>query len=176
MREIIVGQIAVPSNIHLPEQVPALATFPIVIAGPVDCRASESKMIDDAYVDLNKVIATAQFKDAVLGATFTETLGMSSEQIYELLVTRSPISVGFTMFDGSFVQNHITHTMGYEDPNNPGICFANRHFIQDKDVCASLILHETMHVLGFSHDQVKATSVPYTMNDIYTKVATGLGV
>lgn len=161
-------------DIQQPDATPA--SYPVIVQGAVDCWPAETAMITAAYVDLNKVVSSQLFKDQVLAAQFTETNTMSNAAIYDLMVARSPIAVDFVMFAGKFFKNVFSKTMGYEDPNRPNACFANRHFIKSKEVCASLILHETMHILGFKHLAVKATSVPYTMNNIYDTVARALGL
>lgn len=176
MYEIAAASVAIPAPVTLPAVVTTAAAFAVIIAGAIDCNPAELPMIQEAYADLNKIVSSTAFEQQVINSAFTETNGMTSQQIYDLIVSSSPITVGFTMFTGSFIQNHITDTMGYEDPAHPGICFANRHFIQSKEVCGSLILHETMHVIGFAHLGVKATSVPYTMNRIYDIVVQQLGI
>jgi len=150
--------------------------FPVVVAGKIDCNDDEVALVDAAYARLRTVLSSRQFKDAVVAASFTETNDLTPDAIYDLSVGKSPIAVDFTMFTGSFKQNHIWHTMGYEDARYPTVCFANRHFIQDPSTCASLILHETMHILGFTHYGRKDTSVPYTMNRIFESVSAQLGV
>jgi hypothetical protein len=168
--------IAAPAPMILPQQVATPAQFPSIVPGTVNCLPAERPMVDVAYEDLNKVLSSESFKRKVLAALFTEARGMSNQQVYDLIVSESPIAVDLSMFTGTWKQNHLWHTQGYEDPGHPNVCFANRHFIQSKEACASLLLHETMHIVGFRHDHVKSTSVPYTMNRIYNGVATELGL
>jgi hypothetical protein len=149
--------------------------YPVIVNGAIDdCTPVEFAMVQAAYVDLRKVISSAEFKEAVLNASFTETNNLSNQAIYDLMVAKSPIAVDFEMFTGGARQNHLWHTMGYEDSKRPTYCFANRYFVQDESVCASLILHETMHILGFTHYGNKTSSVPYTMNRIYEGVTKAL--
>jgi hypothetical protein len=157
-----------PARVEVPVQVPSIAQ------GTVICLAGERDMIDAAYRDLNTVVSSRLFRDKVLETAFTETRDLTNQEIYALLIRKSPIAVSFTMFTGGFRQNHIWHTVGFEDVDHPDVCFANRYFVAGKEVCASLILHETMHLLGFRHDGNKVRSVPYTMNRIYDAVATAL--
>jgi hypothetical protein len=161
-------------EVRLPAQREDLEPHPSVLQGDVDCTDDERAMIDAAYRDVNVMLASQEFRDRVLGMDCTETRGQTSQQIYNLLVQRSPILVHFTMFTGGFRQNHVWHTVGFEDDARPETCFANRHFVSTKEVCASLILHETMHILGFRHDGNKFSSVPYTMNRIYDEAAMAL--
>jgi hypothetical protein len=152
----------------------AAAKAPSIVAGTIKCLREEAAMVADAYSDLNKVLASDLFRMETLAAAFTEANGLDSLGVYDLVVSRSPITVDLTMFTGTKWQNYFSRTMGYEDPNHPTVCFANRHFIRSKELCASLILHETMHVVGFPHAHAKNTSVPYTMNRIYEKVSAAL--
>lgn len=168
--------VTTPAPAILPQQVATPPQFPSVMPGAVNCLPAERAMVDAAYADLNKVLSSESFKSKTLAARFTETQGMSNQQVYDLAVNKSPVAVDFTMFTGTWKQNHLWHTMGYEDDNHPNVCFANRHFIRSKEVCASLLLHETMHILGFHHKHDKATSVPYTMNRIYDAVAAELNL
>jgi hypothetical protein len=166
-----------PTPVTLPAApVQSSQPYPVVVAGNVECNDDEKQMIADAFVHLNKVISTPEFKTSVLAMKCTEMNGMNDNSVYSLLVSKSPIKVDFSMFDGTWQQNHVYKTMGYEDDGYPNTVFANRYFIEDVDTCASLILHETAHILGFHHYDVMATSVPYTFNDIYDAVATEIGV
>lgn len=162
-----------PPVIIPPLKLPPLA-FPVILSGQIDCIGDELQMIRAAFTDLSKVLASPTFKTRVLAAHFSETNDLSNIEIYNMLISKSPVYINFSMFTGSFKQNHIYKTMGYEDENYPSTCFANRYFIQNKETCASLILHEAMHVLGFHHYGVMNTSVPYTMNDIYSASASEL--
>lgn len=164
--------------VSLPDAVETVPhDFPVIVAGTIDCNDDELQMVKDAFTDLNKVISTPLFKQLVLEAHFTETNGDSNQAVYDLLVRQSPLKVDFTMFMGDHDQNYEYLTMGLEDDGYPGVCFANRFFVQDKETCASLILHESAHILGFHHyNKVTSTSIPYTLNDIYDQVARSLGL
>lgn len=165
-----------PAVCTLPHHIDCTMPYPCIVAGKVVCLPHEAAMVDAAFADLNRVLSSDVFERCVLSAAFTETNGLSNQQIYALAVDRSPLTVDFTMFNGTEEHNNVWLTMGYEDPRWPTVCFANRHFITNKELCASLILHETMHLLGFTHRGVKRTSVPYTMNRIYENAAAQLGL
>ena len=118
------------------------------------------KGIDDA----NKVLASDWFKVQVLKASFTETNGLTNGQIYNKLAER-PIEVGIEMFYGSWKQNYIYKTMGYDIGD--GVVYMNRFYVDTAPVVGSLSTHEGEgHGQGFHHYGVFATSVPYTWNDI----------
>jgi hypothetical protein len=156
---------------------PVSGKFPTIALGTISgCTPDEELMVQAAFRDLNTVVAQPLFLQLVLANLMTENQGLTQQGIYDLHISKSPIVVNFTMFTGSFMQNHVYETMGYEDPNYPGTCFCNRYFVKDKETCGSLILHETGHVIGFTHYQVMATSEPYTMNWIYDQVAQSIGL
>ena len=69
------------------------------------------------------------------------------------------------MFDGSYMQNYVYRTVGYDIGD--GTVYMNRHFVDSSSIAASNILHEIAHELGFHHDQVKATSIPYGLNNAW---------
>lgn len=163
-------------ELSLPAEFATAAQHPSIAAGTIKCLPAEHAMVTAAYALLNEVLSSQLFKAETLAAAFTETSGLTNQGIYDLAVSRSPIEVDFTMFTGTFMQNHVWKTHGYEDSRYPTVCFANRYFIKRADTCASLILHETMHIVGFSHRQAKHGSVPYTMNRIFEKVARELGI
>jgi hypothetical protein len=145
---------------------------------------AEPQLVQDAFDDLNLVLASNEFKQAVLATHFdpAQTLRdcdepeckkqMSPQDIYDLLTARSPIKVNVTLYNDS---NPFSGNQGFEDDKNaPGIAFGNRDAIHnERGFLASLMLHETMHILGFRHyvQKTNCGSVPYLMNQVYVEVA-----
>ena len=150
--------------------------FPDISVGEVrNATDNEMKMIGKAIVFNRMVVYSPEFKEAVLAAEFTETNGLTNLQIWEKFTTGS-IKVNIEMFTGSFTQNRIYKTVGYDLPGDD-FTYINRYFVQDEITMGSLILHELSHALGFSHyNKYTQTSVPYTMNHIFELVARKLGL
>ena len=140
--------------------------------------AEESSLISNAQADLNKVLASPEFQQAVLAAHFTETNDKTNEEIYKLIASSSPVHLDIVLFKGGLKVNKWDHTQGFEDDSAPNVVFGNTYFIGNRrGFLASLMLHEAMHVLGFHHyDEPVTTSIPYTMNTIYDGVAQKLGL
>ncbi len=158
---------------------PIQLPFPPVGAGVVpkvnfgqvrNATKDEALMVNEAVELLNKALSTPLFKGLVLEAKFTETGGLTSEQVYQKLAG-SKLVANVEMFTGNFRQNHIWHTVGLDIGD--GFVYANRYFVKDKKTLASLMLHEMCHGLGFSHNGYKPTSVPYTCNRIIEEVMDG---
>jgi hypothetical protein len=143
---------------------PSQNKVPVMTLGTTSgLQQNEVEMINDSFVKANQALASECFKDKVLNATFTENNDLTSAQIYTLLVNQ-PIVVGVEMFSGSFAQNYIYKTMGYDVGD--GIAYMNRHFVKDSSTAASVEVHEGEgHGQGFHHYQVFASSVPYQFND-----------
>lgn len=138
---------------------------PFVQIGVITATPDETKKIKQGVALLNKVLATETFKQKVLKTAFTETNGMSSAQIYKLMCAKV-VKIDVNVFMGTYYQNHISKTIGYED--QPGVVNINRYFVAEASEFADNIIHEALgHSLGFSHYGVYATSVPYQLNDIY---------
>jgi hypothetical protein len=149
-----------------------------VIDLPQGATPEEQAAIHEAVKDVNKVMASAEFKRAVLQMDAWGQKGYSGQQVYDLVVKNTPITIDVTIFEGDHAQNHQSRTEGYEDESSPKTCFTNRYFLtgygNNPGYLASLMLHESMHVLGFKHHGpgwMRAKYVPYRMNYIYDDVA-----
>jgi hypothetical protein len=148
---------------------------PKITLGTVDSNPEEKPMIVEAVEYVNDVIASDCFKKEVLNAKFTETNGLTNDQIFATFQGAIP-PIAVTMFDGTWKQNYVYKTIGYEDEGFPNTVFQNRYFVDNAKDSGSNILHEVAHVLGFHHYDVFATSVPYQMNDFYYSCFDVLGI
>lgn len=136
---------------------PVLAVNQITGATP-----DELLMIADGVSLANQTMATDCFRSFVMAASWTETNGLTQAQIWDLLCS-NPVTVDLEMYTGSWYDNHVTHTVGYE--NEPGVVHANRYFVDTAYMVADNLIHEAEgHSQGFSHYGVKETSVPYGLN------------
>lgn len=128
-------------------------------------------MVRHAFVVANKMLTSGCFRDELRKAKLTNTNGDSAKQVYEKL-TSSPTKLTVELFNGSFLQNHIWRTVGYEDERFPNTTFMNRYFVNSVSMAADNLLHEAAHSRGYRHRNAKEfTSVPYTMNAIYDQCA-----
>lgn len=124
---------------------------------------------------LQMIINSRQFKERVLAASFTETNGMSSEEIYSYLIS------GQNKFYDEVDHNLEIYTsmyfswkrvVGYTYPSTVWTWLNRRVFRKMKpSSIASNCLHEYAHNCGWGHKKKKSTSVPYQLG----KVARVLG-
>lgn len=174
-----VEQVPAPAPI---EQAPPPVIEPLpessnlVVGDITGATEGEKQMILTAIGYLHQVFDSKQFKDAVMNAKFTNTNGLTNAKIYKLIMSTKMV-VNVDYFNGNWKQNHVWHTVGFEDPNDDYV-HANRYFVQDAVTMMSLIAHELMHEpLGFHHDSASEyTSVPYYMNTIVESTAKMLGI
>lgn len=143
--------------------------------GTIIGTESEKTMIRSGLEIDNNILASSCFNVGVLTSNFTETNGLNNQQIYNAFKAHI-IKINVTMFSGTWYQNHISKTVGYELDNDPNTCYQNRYYIDNAYDSGSNMLHEAAHGIGFHHYGVKATSIPYQMNDIYDKCAEELGI
>lgn len=130
----------------------------------------EDELIRDAIAYANHAMQTECFREMLLSAVLTETNGLDASQIYDLFTSKK-VRINVTMFYGSYMQNYVYKTMGYDIGD--GVVYANRFFVQDPATLGSLIIHEAQgHGQGFHHDGKKETSVPYTLNKIFEECYT----
>lgn len=131
----------------------------------VNASESEAHTAGRAVLLVERVVRHPSFKTMVMDAKFTSTGGKTNAEIYDIF-TKSQVPVKVSMFTGTYMQNKVWKTVGFDDVNDDYV-HANRYFVQDEDTLASLIIHEVAHALGFSHASASEyTSVPYQMNRI----------
>lgn len=148
------------------------ASYPKVSLGEITGASSkEIEMVKKATDYDNQVLQSECAKKAVMNASFTErNIGdtkaqLSNPEIWDLLV-KHPITFKVNIFTGSWWQNHISKTMGYDIGD--GVVYMNRYYVDDAKTIGSLILHEAEgHGQGFHHYGVMATSIPYKWNDFF---------
>lgn len=161
---------AAPSDVSVADAVSTADAAPkgvpyIVLGAVTGATAEEGPMIAEGVKLANQAMATACFRDFVLSASWTETNGLSQAQIWEKLCA-APVTVTVDMYLGSWYENHVSKTIGYE--KEPGTVHMNRYFVDTAYAVADNIVHEAEgHSQGFSHYSVKATSVPYGLNDAF---------
>ncbi len=140
--------------------------YPVLIVGKITgAESTEPTMIADGVKLANDTMKTSCFRDFVLSASWTETSGLSQAQIYDKLCS-GPITVDVDMYLGTWYENHVSRTIGYE--KEPGTVHMNRYYVNTAYMVADNLIHEGEgHSQGFRHDGVKATSVPYGLNDAF---------
>lgn len=182
------NSVSVPVPVPQPEAPEPLPTTPVVsdssgvsangmvqIGDIISLNEQERQMCVGAIIIVRDILASAFFKEEILAASFTNTNGMTNLQIYNKYIY-SKLIVNIHMFYGSWYQNHVARTIGYDTPGDEYVN-ANRYFVQDSVTLASLVMHETAHALGWSHaSSTEYTSVPYMMNKISETVMKKLGL
>lgn len=161
-----------------PAQVnPSVQKKPKMILGKITgATDDEVKMIRQAIDNANKIMASDCFMNRILEAKFTETNKLSNSQIWNLL-SEKPIKIGAEMYDGSWKENYVWKTMGYDIGD--GVVYMNRFFVEDALTISSLSTHEAEgHGQGFRHDNEDAmeTTVPYKLNDFIESCAKKVGI
>lgn len=130
---------------------------------------AEKSLVSQSFDLANAVLASDCFKSKVLAAHFTETNNLSNEEIYALLKSK-PIAVNVSFFNGSWYQNYVSKTMGYDIGD--GTAYVNRFYVSTSLVLASLETHEAEgHGQGFHHYGDKPPSVPYQFNNFIESCA-----
>jgi hypothetical protein len=161
-------EVAAPTN-----PLGSVATSKVILGNVQGIIAGEYKMIAEAVELANKVLSSQEFKDEVLKTRFTSTEGMTNADIFKKMTEQAIVNV--TMFYGSYMQNFVWKTQGYEQGD--GVVYANRYFITKAHEMASLIIHEVSHQKGFHHVHAgEYTSVPYRMNEIFETVSEQIGI
>jgi hypothetical protein len=91
----------------------------VTVSAVTGALTGEPMLVAEGVALANRTMATECFKRFVLDAKWTETNGLSQAEIWDLLC-RVPITVEVDLFTGTWYQNHVTRTVGYED--EPGSC------------------------------------------------------
>jgi hypothetical protein len=144
--------------VTIPSQMPG--THPmLVLKGTKGATPAEIKRIESATARANRVLASPCFKQWVLAAKYSENKGMTQAQIYALL-SKAPMELTVEIFDGSWKENHVWHTVAYEGTGAQ--IRLNRYYLGDDTSISATEIHERGgHGNGFQHEGVKSQSVPY---------------
>jgi hypothetical protein len=152
-----------------PVATPVLSSSParIIVGNIFGATTAEIKMIREGEKLANAMLDKPCFKQWVLAAHYSESNGLSQQQIYDL-VTIKPSTIDVEMYTGSWRANHISKTVGYENDPFDGVVHMNRYFVQSAYMVADNLIHEDRgHSLDFHHYGVHSTSEPYGMNYAY---------
>lgn len=121
-------------------------------------------MIYDGVDLINAKMATPCFKQWILAASYTENNGLDQQGIWDTILNHK-LSVNVEMYTGTYYQNHVSRTIGYENDPFDGIVHMNRYFVNTAYMVADNLVHEDKgHSAGFHHYGVYDTSEPYGMN------------
>lgn len=135
---------------------------------------TEIDMVKRSFAEANDIMKTPCFMNKILGADFTEDNGLTNQQIYNLLASGVK-KVNAEMYDGSWWENYVYKTMGYDIGD--GTVYMNRFYADTTAIVRSLITHEGEgHGNGFHHYQAHSTSVPYQLNDFIEDCAPAAGL
>lgn len=137
----------------------------LVLGKITGASTNEVEMIKRSIILANDIMSSECFKNQILKSKFTNTNGLSNQQIFELLA-KKPMLANVEIFDGSWKQNYVWKTMGIDQGD--GVVYVNRFFLSTDLVLASLIMHEDEgHQNGFHHSSsTDYNSIPYSINRI----------
>lgn len=166
-----------PAPSETPTPVPSVSPSPgpelaykgemISIRKIVGASAKEVDMIKAGAKLANDMLKKPCFKQWVQAADYTEDNGLSQVQIFNLITT-TPMTVDVEMYTGTWSQNHVSKTVGWEADPFDGWVHMNRYFVNSAYMVGDNLIHEDRgHSLEFHHFNVKATSEPYGMNYAY---------
>ena len=169
------------------------STFPntLQISSLADASPEEAALAAKSVGYLNQVVASDEFEGEVLvmdpanrfRKNVREGGSFSNRQVFDLMVRKTPLHINVVFYDGDKVA-HKGREEGVEESGFVSTVFVNRYAVADKGsndnqagFLASLSLHEAMHLLGFMHPRPFVTnSIPYWMNDIYSRTAAKMGL
>lgn len=132
----------------------------ITVLEVVNGSTHEKDTIANARSLLETVVGSDIFRQKFLAATLTETLNLTNSGVLQSLDS-AVVSITVWMY-----YRWWTKVIGYTYFKTNTI-YVNRKFFGGPVSVASNLGHEICHILGFPHDKVWATSVPYTFNRIF---------
>lgn len=147
----------------------ALPLKPTIQMGTLTgATATEKDMVAKGVAYANTVAASDCFKTQVLKGKYYEVFTDTPQKIWENINSKSPLKINFDIYTGSWWENHVDKTIGYE--NEPGLVHMNRYFVNTAYMVGDNAMHEGFgHSVGYTH-YVKSTmlsSEPYQMNHFY---------
>jgi len=139
----------------------------------INFLAADELKVQEAADLLKKVIASKEFKDAVINhtyngqKTFVDNGGLTNLQVYNTILAGSEklsparnnaLDVEIELY------SEDTNTIGYTYPTSPRIWMNTKYFNQYTpfEVCDNL-MHEWLHKLGFGHSATYNAARPYSV-------------
>lgn len=168
-----------------------------------DATPEQKARTQEGVAYANKMLSSPEFKKAVIDLNvrvscfrdnyYHPDFRWSPQAVYDLFVSESPIRLNVVWYDG------VGNNEGYEVDVFKNSVGANRVAVEragasaehpsntkeekEAGFLATLMLHESSHVLGFRHPTTchfiphnSDGSVPYQMNHIYWDLADQIGV
>jgi hypothetical protein len=154
---------------------PAKPTPPVVTTasfmGYVRSNKKEyNDQLRDILADLKDMFENPSFATAVV-EHMKHSLNYPDDLVTKVFRALNNIK-GFELefFWGSYVQNRVYKTNGYVNGNEPPI-FVNEYFALksagklDQQFMMGLMIHESMHIAGWSHSDEQGRNIPYDIGD-----------
>lgn len=120
----------------------------------------ETVAIKNAFNLVNFVTLSPIFQDLFLSKHCTETNGMDQVELVNF-INSATVETNVAMY-----YRWWSKVVGYTQLKGTTIN-VNRKFFRGPIGIASNFGHEALHELGFTHDKVWSTSVPYTFNSVF---------
>lgn len=148
-----------PSPSPTPSSTPVAGPHPrIKLTGTLGATLPEIKLLQDAASLDNRLLGESCFKNTVITSHWSGTK-IPGPQIYEMM-SKEPLGLTVEIFDGSWKENWIWHTVAYEGTGAQ--IRLNRHFLGTPRSIGATFIHERGgHALGFSHPYGVGTGQPY---------------
>lgn len=147
---------------------------------------SQAEKIDQAIEVIKRVVASEEFKKAILNhafegkKTFVSNGGLSNLQIYHrFLLGAEELTPEFnnTLDAELELYTESNQTVGYTNPGTKRIWMNTKYFNYYTPVqVAGNLTHEWMHKLGFGHTQTSTASRPYSVPYAFGTIMNNLGV
>ena len=145
----------------------------------VNFSASHKKKVYTAVGMIKRVLRSDEFKQEILEARFTDTMGLTNEEIYEKIIQGSEklspkVDYEMDVILETFYADAVT--VGYTMTGSQKV-YMNRKFLHRHSPVevTTNIMHEWLHKLGFDHDvedtPSRRHSVPYSVGYIVRELA-----
>lgn len=139
----------------------------------VNFNSAQAQKVQEAADLVKRVIATREFREAVLNHTFNgqkafaNNNGLTNLQIYDRILIGAE-KLNLTKNNSMDVELELyyqdTSTIGYTYPSSTRIWMNTKYFnnYTPNQVAANL-MHEWLHKLGFGHDSSATAQRPYSV-------------
>ena len=112
---------------------------------------------------INKTLMNADFQNKVRSAVFTENQNLDSKEVLSKVL--EDIEVELVAYRSWWVWSRVVaYVNSYKDNNR---IYYNMRRITTPTDFASTVLHEALHLKGFSHYDAWSTSVPYLVQELF---------